>query len=265
MDYTLIIGDLHVGSTVAIWPEHGLLPEGGEWSPNKPQRHLLKKWRQMEEELPDRLRTIIVNGDVIEGAKPRNVGLVTQRLDYQASAAIDLLSPLRDRCDNFYMIRGTEFHGGDADQNVTQIARSLSATPNPMTREWTWPELLYDMGDDNIWHIAHHMGTSKNPAYEATALLSSFTTFKLNLDLAYGRRAPHLTGMARSHAHRLFKIEKPPWYMIAVTGWKLKDDYAYRVAPSSLPEIGYGLISYDGDIHVRARKFDIPLMHVEGR
>jgi hypothetical protein len=268
MERTLVLADLHVGSLVAIWPEHGLLPEGGEWQLNKPQRYLLRQWARLQEEL-DIYKTfdnIVVNGDVIDGAKPRAMtGIVTGRLDYQASAAIDLLAPLRKMCDKFFMIRGTEFHGGDADQEVTQIARSLDATKNPATDEWTWPDILLDVGGDNIWHIAHHSGVSKRLAYEGTALLSAFTDYKLNLARAYGKRAPNLTGICRSHAHRLLAIEKPPWNMMAITGWKLKDDYAYRVAPSSLPELGYGLIEYDKAVHASVHSFPLPPMHVEGK
>ena len=267
MERTLILADLHVGSLVSIWPEHGLLPEGGEWQLNKPQRYLLRQWGRLREEL-DTYKTfdnIVINGDLLDGAKPRAIGIVTQRVDYQASAAIDLLAPLREMCQNLYIIRGTAFHGGDADQDTTQVARSLDATKNPATGEWTWPDLHLDVGGDNIWHIAHHSGVSKRMAYEGTALLSAFTEYKLNLARAYGKRAVNLTGICRSHAHRLLCIEKPPWTMMAVTGWKLKDDYAYKAAPSSLPEIGYGLVEYDRDVKASVHWFPLPPMHVEGK
>lgn len=265
MGTTLVLGDMHVGSLVAVWPERGLLPEGGEWRLNKPQRHLLRRWKTLEERVSSlpKLDAIIVNGDVIDGARPYNIGIVTPRLDYQASAAIDLLAPLREHCDKFYMIRGTGGHGGLADQDVTQIARALDATVNKETGECTWPELLYDVGGDNIWQFAHHIGVSKRLAYRGTALLSAFTDYKLELELAYGKRAPNLTGMCRSHAHRMLHVDADPWHMLAIPGWKLKDEYAYKVAPSSLPEIGYGLIEYDGSVRVRPMKFDIPVLHVE--
>lgn len=264
---TLYIADLHVGSTVAVWPKKGVLPEGGQWELNLPQRYLNKAWDWFLSEAKDlpRIDAVVVNGDVLEGAKPRDIEVVTQREDYQASAAIDLLEPVREMTERFYMIRGTEFHGGAVDQNVTQVARALNATENKRTKEVTWPEMLYDIGNGDVWHIAHHVGTVRNPMYEFSALWGQLGIVQLNYNTAYGKRAPNITGIVRSHRHRMAHADKGRLHVCSVTGWKLADGFTQKVAPGCVPEVGYMYTLVDGDsIAVKQRTYPAPPFTVEG-
>ena len=266
MENTLFLCDLHVGSLVSIWPREGLMPEGGEWKLNLVQKHLARHWDRFLSEMLDvpHLDAVIIVGDVLEGVNSRNLEVVTTRLDYQASAAIDLLSPVRELADRMYILKGTSFHGGEMDQHVTQVAKALDVEPSP-SGEALWDDMLYHIGDRDIWHIAHHIGTTRNVSYEATGPMTALTTTKMEYDRAYGRWGPHITGIVRAHRHKMIHVHKPPWHAIALCGWKLKDGFAHKVAPGGLPEYGYALVSYEEEINVKLQTYPLPPPHVENK
>ncbi len=256
----LALGDLHTGSLFAPWPESASLPDGGGWRPGRAQGWLNKCWDNMVAEAREhRPDIVVVNGDVIDGDRKTNVGVVTPRADYQASAAVELLQPLREICQRMYFIRGTAWHTGHYDQDVTDVAKSLDATPHPITQEHTWPD-LYLEHDGQVFHFAHHIGGTTNPMYESTALLKELLIMRLELLRAYGNKAPNLRGIVRSHRHRgaYVQTEDGCW-ALTLPPWQLKTDYAYKVAPSTLPQIGYAWI----DSQVTMRRFQLPRLHVE--
>jgi len=258
------IADLHVGSTVSLWPEGAALPDGGAWQLSRPQRMLARHWDTMLEELLayEHIDAIVTVGDLVDGCNPR-AGLITDRMDYQRAAAVELLAPLRELAARFYVVRGSEWHTGKGDEYVSAIAEELGATPIPSTGEVTWPELFYDMGG-LVVHFAHHIGATLNPMYEATAALRDLMTLRLELLNKYGLLAPDVWATVRAHRHRTIAICKDGRWSIVLAGWKLKDNYAYRVAVNTLPEIAYAVLESDGDtLTVRTRAFPLSLPHVE--
>lgn len=261
---TVVVADTHVGSTVSIWPEGAPLPDGGTWQPSRPQRMLARHWDTMLEELLayDHLDAVVTLGDLIDGGNPK-AGLVTDRLDYQAGAAVELLQPLRELAERFYVVRGTEWHTGKGDQHVTSIARDLDATPIPSTGEHTWPELFLDMAG-LVVHFAHHIGGTANPMYEATGVLRDLNVLRLELLSKYGKLSPDVWAIVRAHRHRTVAVSKDGRWGLVVASWKLKDSFAYKVAVNTLPEIGYAVLESDGDrLTVTTRTFDLPLPHIE--
>jgi len=256
----LAIGDLHVGSLVAPWPEEAPLPDGGGWRPGRAQKWLNRCWAEMLAEAKDRKPEIVViNGDAIDGDKHVNIGVVTPRADYQASAAVIMLEPLREICQRMYFVRGTPWHVGHYAKDVTAVARQLNATEHPQTHEPTWPDLFLEH-EGQVIHFAHHIGGSINPMYEATAPLRELLTLRLELLRAYGGKGPNVRGIVRSHRHRstYIKTEDGCW-ALALAPWQLKTDHAYKLAPSALPQVGFAWIGAE----VETRRFATPRLHVE--
>lgn len=260
----LFVADTHTGSTVSPWPDGHPLPDGGTWQLSRPQRMLANFWDQMLEEALafDHIDAVVSLGDLVDGNNPK-AGLITDRMDYQAGAAVELLAPLRELAERFYVVRGTEWHTGKGDEHVTRIASDLKATPIPSTGELTWPELYLDM-DGCLIHCAHHIGGTSNPMYEATAVLKALDTLILELHKAYGRLAPNVMGIVRAHRHRAISVSKNGRMGMVLAPWKLKDNHAHKVAPESIPEIGYGVMeAEDGKLSGWVRTFDLPLPHIE--
>lgn len=255
----LAVGDIHAGSSVSPWPDVPL-PEGAEWLPSITQTWLNNRWKEMVGIAngfnPD---IIVINGDVIDG--DRNRELVTDRLDFQAEGAIELLGKL---CEGrrTYFIRGTVYHSGEVSQHETQVARELKAVQHPKTKEYTWPFLMLDT-PQGVIHFAHHIGSTSNPMYEATALMRALVTLRVELYNNYGRSAPDVSMIVRSHRHRSLSVNKGNLWAVALPSWQMKTQYTYKVSPESLPEIGFAMIEADGQFSVNVHKFSLPKPHIE--
>jgi hypothetical protein len=261
----VVISDTHVGSIVAPWPEDSPLPDGGHWKPTKIQKWLWNNWKIQEEEIaalkPD---AIIINGDEHDGTNPKNAMIVTNRIDFQAGATVDLLQRLRDMTNRFYMIAGTGWHTGNGSQHTTSIAEQLEATPNPETGEVVWPDLLLGVGGRDVIHIAHHVGSTVTSAYEATAMLRSLYDVRAEFEKAYGVTAPNVVGIVRSHRHRSIIVQKGNLIAACTPGWQFPTEFSNKIGPGRMPEIGYHVIRYDdGVLSMKARLFNIPKRHVE--
>lgn len=260
----LILADEHVASTMAPWPEGVQFPEGGEYRPSKYQRWLNRCWDQMLEICLeyDHFDCVVNMGDTLDGNNPKAL-LVTDRMDCQIAAAVELLAPARELAEQFYMVAGTNFHVGKGAQYETAIARELEATPHPETGHLVWPFLLKEM-DGVLGHFAHHIGTVRNNRYEATALWGGLLNLRSEHERVYGKLAPDVEAVFRAHRHRMMHVKKGRWHAVAVCGWQLHTDYSLKVAGESLPEIGFAVVEVeDGDLGVRQVTFRPPLPHVE--
>lgn len=260
----LLLADEHVASTVAPWPDVSF-PDGGEYRPSKYQRWLNRCWdRMLEEALSyDHFDCIVNLGDTLDGNNPR-ASLVTDRVDCQIAAAVELLSPVRELAEQFYMVAGTNWHVGKGAEYETSVARELDATTCPETNHPVWPFLLLNM-DGVIAHFAHHTGTVRNIRYEPTGLWGALMNLRQEYDKAYGRLAPDVRCIFRAHRHRMMHIQKGPWHAASVCAWQLHTDFSLKVAGDSVPETGFAVVEVeDGEVRVRQVTFPPPLPHVEG-
>lgn len=276
----VVLSDLHVGSTVGLWPGAHPVEGGGEYTANVYQMWLLECWRAMLAEV-EAMRpkpVVVVNGDAIQGVNYRDGQLITNKTEIQVRAAYELLAPLRKCAREFYMVRGTEWHEGKSSEFVELLAQSLSAKTDPSSGQYTWWEIYLglpsaaEMGREGaaehkpVIHFAHHVGISSVPWYEATVPLRDTLLLLAELARFYGDRAPDVRMVVRSHRHRFIYVLAPPDIHVAVTpAWQLKTAFAYKKAASMVPEIGYMIVEWDGqDLVVKPRIFALPDQHVEG-
>lgn len=258
----LVLGDIHCGSVVAPWPTGVSFPDGGAYKPSKYQRWLNKCWDHLLEDVKGQsIDSVVVMGDALDGDNPRS-SLVTDRADCQIAAAVELLTPIREQTDNFYMIAGTTYHVGKGAQYETSIARELDAVVHPETKHPVWPFLLKDLGGV-VTHFAHHIGTVRNNRYEPAALWGALINITSEYAYAYGRIAPRIECIVRAHRHRMIHVEKGHLNAVAVCGWQLHTDFSLKVAGESVPEIGYAWLEVDDKLRVRQVSFRQPLPHVE--
>lgn len=272
----VVFSDLHVGSVVGLWAEGQLLEGGGLYVPNKFQQWLGECWQHTVDEIK-RMRPkpiVVLGGDVIQGVNMKDGQLVTPNKSIQVGAAFKLLKPIARAARKFYLIRGTEWHEGKASEDVEILAEMLGAVPNPATGQYTWWELYHDMGaPDNleeeapVVHLAHHVGASSVPWYEATVPLRDMLMFLAELWRFFGKAAPNVKLAVRSHRHRYIHVDVPPNLHAVVTpGYQLKTAFGYKRAAAMLPIVGYVILEYDGrEIIVRKRLFPLPpeYVHVE--
>lgn len=261
----VVLSDLHVGSTVGIWPGRHAVEGGGVYEANEFQQWLYRCWQEMLVEVKRlKPRVAVINGDALQGTNPRDGQLITNKVDVQAEAAIQLLEPLRKAAKTLYIIRGTEWHDGKAAENVEQMARALRAKPDPASGQYTWWELYLDVGGP-VMHFAHHVGASSVPWYEATVPLRDTLLMLSELWRFFGSAAPNVRMVVRSHRHRYIHVDAPPDLQVVVTpSWQLKTAFGYKRAASMLPIIGYIVLEWDGrDLVCKPRIFPLPPLRVE--
>jgi hypothetical protein len=266
----VVLSDTHIGSTAGCWPGAHAVEGGGEYHANKYQLWLAACWDKMLAEVATfRPRpVVIVNGDSLQGVNPRDGQLVTNNIAVQVQAALALYGPLRAMASRFYMVRGTEWHEGRASEYVELLAQQLKAERDPATGQYSWWELYLDAepgGGGPVMHFAHHVGVSSVPWYEATVPLRDTLLQLSELWRFYGKRAPNLRMVIRSHRHRHIHVDAPPDIHALVTpAWQLKTAFAHKKAASMVPQVGYVIIEWDGlDLVPKKRVFALPDLHVE--
>lgn len=262
----LAVSDLHVGSTVALWPEACAVEDGGHYIGSKWQRWLMRCWKDMLKRVKalDEPPLLVLNGDLLQGANPRDGQLVTNTWAKQALAAEALLKPLVALCSGCYVIRGSEYHEGASSQHIEQLAKALGAKAKTSTEQYSHWELYLDL-DGRVIHFGHSIGVSSIPHYEATVPLRDTLMLIAELHRFYGKAAPDLQMVVRSHRHRYIHVDAPPALHAVVTpAWQLKTSFVYRKGVPMLPQVGYVLIGTDEDgLTVRRRIYPLPALRVE--
>lgn len=255
----VIVSDLHVGSTVGLWPRSHPVADGGIHKANQFQRWLINYWEKAMEEIANlRPDVLVFNGDEIQGAHDRDGQLVTNRIDIQVDAALEVVDPLASLECRKYVIRGTPWHVGKAAEHIDSLARQIGAERDRATNSHTRWELYLKLGKPVI-HFAHHIGASRVPLYETTTPLRDMLVLLTELNRYYGRGMPNLKAIVRSHRHRGVALQVPPrLHAIVTPGWQLKTEFGYKNMTSSLPHIGYVVIDYDGEKLIPDLK-DFPL------
>lgn len=266
---TVLLADLHTGSASALWPREQILAGGGLYVLNKAQQFLDECWKDAKRRIrrlkPD---AVVIMGDVVQGKSLRDGELVTNRSDIQEGAAFKLLSPIREKARQFFMLKGTSWHEGKSSEDVGSLAQMLDAEVNhPATGVNLFWDLFLQLpgGDEPVVHLAHSIGATKVSWYEATVPLRDTLMMLSEHSRWYKEKAPNVRLYVRAHRHRCIGIFIAPdvqaW---TVPCWQLKTAYAHQKSIVTLPHIGYILVEWDGkDIVVKPRLYKIPLPHVE--
>lgn len=211
----VILSDLHVGSTVGLWPGRHAIEGGGIYEANQYQRWLYECWQRAVADIQKlRPQVVVLNGDEVQGVNAKDGQIIGATVSAQCAAALTLLEPVRKATRKLYMIRGTEWHDGRAAENVEGLAKELRAEVDPATGQYTRWELYLDLGGPVI-HFAHHVGTSSVPWYEATVPLRDTLLMLSELWRFFGSRAPNLRMVVRSHRHRYIHQGGLAWWIMS--------------------------------------------------
>jgi hypothetical protein len=257
----VIFSDLHCGCQFGLCPQGKIrLDGGGTYTPPKRQRHLSELWEYAWKHwVPKATRgepyAVVVNGDVLDGVHHNSVTQITHNLNDQRRIAYDVLAPIRDKTDAFYMVRGTEAHVGQSAQDEESLAGQLDAVRDDNGNAARY-ELWLALGPALV-NCAHHIGTSGSMAYETSALMRELA--ELMIDSArWGHRPPDVVVRSHRHTHVEVRIPTQNVYGICFTtaAWQLKTPFASRVAGARTvtPHIGLSLVRR-GDEEIYTRHF----------
>lgn len=225
----LIISDLHAGSTVGLCTPTFQLPDGGTYGLSHAQQWLYQNWNDLGQKAIKAAKGgkfyFVSNGDLIDGKVKQSVQTVTDSMVAQREIAAELLDPLVQQADKFFVIRGTEAHVGGIAQHEEGIAKDFGAEKSESGTYSHW-QLLADFGGV-LFDFAHHVGGGGRPwTSGGNAVRLAAETV---MDYA-GGRIPQL--VFRSHVHKYADsfINVAQTRAIITPAWQLRTAYGYRIA-----------------------------------
>lgn len=233
----LLLSDLQIGSSWAMWPRNVKLPGGQKAEPNKGQRYLWRKWENFKEVIPA-FHFVVFNGDLIDGQNyaEEGVGQVTSHIPTQHEALLETVGPLLDDKlrpgGEIFVVRGTRYH--ETLTSMDSLAKQLGAEQDRQGW-WARPMVALDVGGVKIeaWHKL-----SGAYIYQAQAMQREIM-FNLMAAPDKGYTAD-LTVVSHWHIHIVVEMRKQT--VVAMPCWELQNPYALERRPNLwIPTLG-GLI-----------------------
>jgi len=102
----LVLSDLHVGSTVGLWPADFVSNEGNPIGQNHFQKWLWRCWIDMNawaaKVTDGQPYDIVINGDIVDGIHHKTLQVMTPDLGDQVTAVKQILGELMERTGNLH-------------------------------------------------------------------------------------------------------------------------------------------------------------------
>ena len=235
--FLLLLSDTHIGSNVALWPEHFKSQTGHELPQSVFQKWLYECWGDMQEWAKTTISDIcdtdepelftVFNGDVIEGIHHKTIEIMSPNKDDQYTAAVQLLEPIRELSDKMFMVKGTECHTQNAESTIGDI---LKCEVNPDTGHAAFDHLKLDV-NGCIMDFAHHTSATTRPYLEASihGIQMGVAVMEAHRN---GQAVPHVVCRAHRHRHGIFKDGNS---ISAITGpWQGLTRHGRKVVPAAV-------------------------------
>ena len=249
----MVLSDLHVGSTVGLWPNGFVSNEGYLIGQNKFQEWLWACWENMldwaDRTIGDDGFEIVLNGDLVDGIHHRTLQVMSPDVGDQTDAVKQVLQRLSSKAKAVHLVKGTECH---TRNDEIRIGRHLEATVDPLTGQHAWDVLDLDVCGV-LYNFAHHIGATARSYLEASAHSIALGAISHSRARAK-KRVPDI--IVRGHRHR-HGIWDDGNQMSVITGaWQGLTRYGYKVVPDAIPQPS--AVIFD---HRTTEHGDLPVVH----
>ena len=249
----LLLSDLHVGSTIGLWPKDFVSNEGNPIGQNKFQEWLWKCWEDAlvwsQKVIGKDQFDLVLNGDLVEGIHHKTLQVMTPDPGDQVDAVKSVLGFLAESCDRMHIIKGTECH---TRNDEIRIGRALGATRDPGTGQNAWDTLDLEVAG-TLYNFAHHISATSRSYLEASAhsiMLGNLSHTRART----GKPVPKV--MCRAHRHR-HGIWDDGNQMSVITGaWQGLTRHGYKVVPDAVPQPSMVIFDHRG-----LESGELPLVH----
>lgn len=251
-----IVSDTHIGSWYGLsLPEWKI--DTGEYDAQmqplmKPiyatpaQLWLWEKWKDFwrhAKELSKGHRLIGIHlGDVIDGRHHQSASAMPN-LEDQEAMAIEIMKNVSGICEKLIFTRGTEAHAGKMQDSEVRIAKEVGG-------KLVW-EILMDI-DGLIIDCAHHGQSGRRTWTSSASAQASGSVLDAVMS---GRPIPRY--VFRGHNHRIddsgCKVKTTR--AIAMPSFCMRNEFAYRVASGTMPDIGGVIILPNGELDLSMIRF----------
>lgn len=247
----LIIGDMHVGSNVALMPEEVMTDktekENCQLIKASPvQQKILKKWYEMID-TEGKVDALVVNGDSVDGYNRKNngIGCWTTDMDVQMKTARSLIKEVHYK--KLYGTQGSLYH---TNNNISVDKLIIDSLGGNFSND------LSLKADDIRMHFSHKVGVSGTTwQYRTTPIAKEMVMNELN-QMDFER----FQIIARNHAHYYCAVQFGKSLGLICPCWKGRDEFVRLIGLAFNPSIGYVVLEINGS-HYEWRH---NLMHLKG-
>lgn len=233
----VVVSDLHVNCSVALWPPDFLDDDGIPRPQSKTQAWLWQNWLDFIGRIEGEY-IVVVNGDPVHGIHPdKDTQVVTVNPESMLRAAQMVLEPLTHNAQGIYFVKGTMYHDGPSGCDTESLARMLKAVSDDETGQHSRWYLRMGL-EGKLITFAHHTPFAR--VYPETPLARRWKEAKEDF-ADFGTEIPD--AIVRSHVHRgqVLPDRTGQRFMFTIPGWQLRYGFAYKVNPEGTICVG-GLV-----------------------
>jgi len=241
---TVFINDTHCGSKVGLMSDKAIDEDDRNIGFTKNQEVIFEHWRECAKKWknPD---CMILLGDLIDGRAryDNSTSVWTPDMDLQAQDFMKLIQ-YWGKPKKIFSIIGTPTHVQDATIKVEeQIARAMGAQKERNSSS-TYAKLInlapdqtFKTKQERIFHITHHMGSTKVWMYRGTAPSRAMAMMMLN-ESHFLDKDRKIFGIVRAHVHHYWQEKSTSRVMQVLPCWQNQTPFMFKVMAESAPDIG---------------------------
>ena len=234
----VVVSDLHVGSSVGLWPDGHEVSYGNTvgLGNNLHQRWLWGCWNDAVEKAAAHFGShpwaLVVNGDCIEGRHHGASEIVAERCHDHSQAAIAALKPLAKKAAKRYFVAGTHCHVGDWEEFIADGCGG----------EFCGDKAIIEI-NGTLLDVAHHMPTSSRAYLEAGAMSITMGNARLNYART-NQRIPRVYVRAHRHCGGYYSDNHA---LFVVNGaWQVLTKYGHKVVGDSICRPSMAILDWRG-------------------
>jgi hypothetical protein len=234
----VVVGDLHVNSTVGLITPTTNLDDGGTYRSSKGQRWLWRSWLDFWSEIEKVRKSekadvwTVFNGDLVDiNGKHQSSQNISQNEADVMRMAIDTLMPALDMSDRTFVVRGTAAHTGSSASMEEKLAEDIGSEPNGDL--FSWWELLLE-AEGVLFDIRHHGPLGRMEHTRGNSL----NRRAVELMLLYANKKCPDVGV-QSHNHRFStSSDEYPIKVYALPAWQLITEFINRIGNIKPADVG---------------------------
>jgi hypothetical protein len=260
-----LVGDMHVGSRFALFPEEFRSFEGNVLSAalNAGQKKLLEYWHQFVDICDEyQVDTVCLLGDIMNGRNPRGLGYgqVTPDMDEQVDAAFELLVPLC-RSRTVCSIAGTDYH----QSLEVRLHKTLAEKLKDIALKSKFHGFVGNFKVKNTNRIMNVQHGASGAVYYLTTVMERNIWHARVKEVE--QKLPHIDIFIKGHWHIWAHIDVMGTHAVQVPCWAMwhpwKSSLTYYTKMQ--PDIGAALLFVDRKSRIKVWHFKYQLPVVQGK
>lgn len=229
----VVYSDIHVGSRRSICTDD---PEEASYKPNDFQKTLYQLWNESIDELHQKPRFKVINGEPFDGPNRKSIGRGqwTTNMAQQLREAEKLLKLIPG--EETIFVQGSGYHVDEGGTSYEEIlAHKMKARKYSTWFEDSLAEDFCQIRLNGVlFNITHHIGFARWAAYRTTAIAREMAAMHFMKE-----HLGEIGVMIRAHVHYWVHVEFTHTHGFTNPAWKYPDKHLFRGGMGGvIPDIG---------------------------